>query len=110
MFVLYFLILSAKDFIRFSLWWEGGATINKIENIIFHVNVSAQICDVNNVHCSLQIHDGVTHAAKLYPNAYVIMIVIGTLKGNGAGFTKLLERLIRGAWTPTAMEFMQPSL
>lgn len=57
-----------------------------------------------------QIHDGVTHAAKLYPNAYLIMIIIGTLKGNGAGFTKLLERLIRGAWTPTAMEFMQPTL
>lgn len=57
-----------------------------------------------------KIHDGVTHAAKLYPNAYIIMIIIGTLKGNGAGFTKLLERLIRGAWTPTAMEFMQPSL
>lgn len=34
----------------------------------------------------------------------------GTLKGNGAGFTKLVERLIRGAWTPTAMETMQPSL
>ncbi|GBP22661.1 Trimeric intracellular cation channel type 1B.1 [Eumeta japonica] len=33
----------------------------------------------------------------------------GTLKGNGAGFTKLIERLIRGAWTPTAMETMQPS-
>ncbi|KAG8041517.1 hypothetical protein G9C98_002810 [Cotesia typhae] len=37
------------------------------------------------------------------------MILIGTLKGNGAGFTKLFERLIRGVWTPTAMEFMQPS-
>lgn len=58
----------------------------------------------------LQVYDGVSHAAKLYPNAYVIMIIIGTLKGNGAGFTKLLERLMRGAWTPTAMEFMQPSL
>lgn len=34
----------------------------------------------------------------------------GTLKGNGAGFTRLVERLIRGAWTPTAMETMQPSL
>lgn len=30
--------------------------------------------------------------------------------GNGAAFTKLFERLIRGVWTPTAMEFMQPSL
>lgn len=26
-----------------------------------------------------QIHDGVSHAAKLYPNAYVIMIIIGML-------------------------------
>lgn len=37
------------------------------------------------------------------------MIIIGTLKGNGAGFTKLFERLMRGVWTPTAMEIMQPS-
>lgn len=57
-----------------------------------------------------KIHDGVVHAAKLYPNAIIIMIIIGTIKGNGAGFTKLLERLIRGAWTPVAIEFMQPSL
>ncbi|XP_065167029.1 trimeric intracellular cation channel type 1B.1 [Atheta coriaria] len=56
-----------------------------------------------------KVYDGVTHAAKLYPNAYLIMIIIGTLKGNGAGFTRLIERLIRGVWTPTAMEFMQPS-
>lgn len=65
---------------------------------------------MKEIYRAKKIHDGVTHAAKLYPNAYVIMIIIGTLKGNGAGFTKLLERLIRGAWTPTAMEFMQPSL
>jgi len=56
-----------------------------------------------------KVYDGVTHAAKLYPNAYFIMIIIGTLKGNGAGFTRLMERLIRGVWTPTAMEFMQPT-
>lgn len=57
-----------------------------------------------------KVYDGVTHASKLYPNAYLIMIIIGTMKGNGAGFTRLVERLIRGVWTPTAMEFMQPSL
>ncbi|XP_065202495.1 trimeric intracellular cation channel type 1B.1 [Planococcus citri] len=56
-----------------------------------------------------KVYDGVSHAAKLYPSSYFIMIAIGTLKGNGAGFTKLAERLIRGVWTPTAMEFMQPS-
>lgn len=32
------------------------------------------------------------------------------ISGNGAGFIKILERLIRGVWTPTAFEFLQPSL
>ncbi|XP_038211590.1 trimeric intracellular cation channel type 1B.1 [Zerene cesonia] len=64
---------------------------------------------MKEIYRAKKVYDGVSHAAKLYPNAYIIMIVVGTLKGNGAGFTKLVERLIRGAWTPTAMETMQPS-
>ncbi|XP_023954437.1 trimeric intracellular cation channel type 1B.1 [Bicyclus anynana] len=64
---------------------------------------------MKEIYRAKKVYDGVSHAAKLYPNAYIIMVIIGTLKGNGAGFTKLLERLIRGAWTPTAMETMQPS-
>ncbi|XP_026320606.1 trimeric intracellular cation channel type 1B.1 [Hyposmocoma kahamanoa] len=64
---------------------------------------------MKEIYRAKKVYDGVSHAGKLYPNAYVIMIIIGTLKGNGAGFTRLVERLIRGAWTPTAMETMQPS-
>ncbi|CAG9124080.1 hypothetical protein JYU34_014293 [Plutella xylostella] len=64
---------------------------------------------MKEIYRAKKVYDGVSHAGKLYPNAYVIMIIIGTLKGNGAGFTKLVERLIRGAWTPTAIETMQPS-
>ena len=30
-----------------------------------------------------------THAAKLFPNAYIVMIAIGAIKGNGAGFVKV---------------------
>lgn len=30
--------------------------------------------------------------------------------GNGAGFLKIMERLMRGVWTPTAVEVMQPTL
>lgn len=30
--------------------------------------------------------------AKVYPNGYLIMIIVGTVKGNGAAFLKLLER------------------
>nr|XP_037288460.1 trimeric intracellular cation channel type 1B.1-like [Rhipicephalus microplus] len=56
-----------------------------------------------------KVHDGVMHAAKVYPNSYVIMIVIGVVKGNGSSFLKVFERLLRGFWTPGAMEIMQPS-
>lgn len=55
-----------------------------------------------------KINDGVTHAAKLYPNGYLIMLIVGTLKGNGSGFMKVMERFSRGVWTPTAFEVMQP--
>lgn len=56
-----------------------------------------------------KINDGVVHASKVFPNGYLIMVIIGTIKGNGSGFMKIIERLTRGVWTPTAVEIMQPS-
>ncbi|XP_003747148.1 trimeric intracellular cation channel type 1B.1 [Galendromus occidentalis] len=56
-----------------------------------------------------KVHDGVHHAAKLYPNGYLIMVIIGVIKGNGTSFLKVYERLLRGYWTPNAIEIMQPS-
>jgi len=56
-----------------------------------------------------KVHDGVAHAAKLYPSGYLIMIIIGVVKGNGTSFLKMFERLLRGYWNPSAMELMQPS-
>ncbi|XP_022661606.1 trimeric intracellular cation channel type 1B.1-like isoform X1 [Varroa jacobsoni] len=56
-----------------------------------------------------KVHDGVHHAAKIYPSAYIIMVIIGVVKGNGTSFLKVFERLLRGFWTPQAMEIMQPS-
>lgn len=77
-----------------------------------------------------KVYDGVNHAAKLFPNAWVILFITGLVKGilqvsfnrvrffnchfcflgNGGGFIKIMERLVRGVWTPTAFEFLQPSL
>ncbi|GFY47150.1 trimeric intracellular cation channel type 1B.1 [Trichonephila inaurata madagascariensis] len=56
-----------------------------------------------------KIHDGVIHAANIYPNSFLIMIVIGTLKGNGYAFLKIFERLLRGVWSPNSFETMQLS-
>ena len=57
-----------------------------------------------------QVHDGVGHAAKLFPNAYLVMIIIGAVKGNGDAFMKILERLTRGLWTPEGVELLRPTL
>ncbi len=57
-----------------------------------------------------KVYDGVNHAAKMFPNAYLIMIIIGAVKGNGEAFARIGERLVRGVWTPEAVEFLRPSL
>jgi len=64
---------------------------------------------LKEVYRAKKVHDGVTHASKLFPNGYVIMIIVGAIKGNGAGFVKVAERLFRGVWTPTAIEFLVPN-
>ncbi|KAH9404069.1 Trimeric intracellular cation channel type B [Tyrophagus putrescentiae] len=56
-----------------------------------------------------KINDGVGHAAQLYPNSHLIMVIIGTVKGNGASLVKIIERCLRGVWMPNSIEFLQPS-
>lgn len=32
---------------------------------------------MKEIYRAKKVYDGVTHAAKLYPNAYIIMVIIG---------------------------------
>lgn len=56
-----------------------------------------------------KVHQGVLHAAKIYPSGYLIMVICGTLKGNGSAFLNVIGRLMRGSPLPppSAMELMQ---
>jgi len=56
-----------------------------------------------------KVYHGVTHTAKLYPQAYLLIVFIGTVKGAGSGIMKTIDRLIRGVWIPGSNEFLQPS-
>jgi hypothetical protein len=56
-----------------------------------------------------KVYDGVSHSLKVFPSGYLIALIVGTIKGNGSGFTKIFERLLRGVWTPGAIEILQPS-
>jgi hypothetical protein len=56
-----------------------------------------------------KIQHGVVYAAKLYPNAYLIHVIVGTAKGAGSGIIKVVEQLVRGVWIPTQNEILRPS-
>ncbi|XP_005102510.1 trimeric intracellular cation channel type 1B.2 [Aplysia californica] len=43
---------------------------------------------------------GLKQAARVYPGAYIIILLGGVIKGNGYGFIRVVERLIRGKWNP----------
>nr|ACO10506.1 Trimeric intracellular cation channel type B [Caligus rogercresseyi] len=64
---------------------------------------------LKEVYRAKKVHDGVYHASKLFPNAYVVMIIIGAIKGNGQAFITVAERLARGIWTPEAQEILRPT-
>lgn len=62
--------------------------------------------EINRCH---KIHHGVIHASKIYPSSYFIIVLIGTVKGNGSGLLKVMERMLRGVWQPSSIEFIQPT-
>ena len=32
------------------------------------------------------------------PNGYIIIVLIGAIKGSGSGFMNIIDRFIRGVW------------
>lgn len=45
-----------------------------------------------------KIHQGVAYASKLYPNAHLIHVLIGTAKGAGAGIVRIFEQVCVERW------------
>lgn len=64
---------------------------------------------MNEIHNCKAIYQGILHAAKVFPDSYIIMALIGIVRGNGSAFTRMFERLIRGSWSINVLEFMNPS-
>ncbi|XP_076462869.1 trimeric intracellular cation channel type 1B.1-like [Babylonia areolata] len=56
-----------------------------------------------------KVYHGVISTAKIYPDSYFIIVLIGTIKGNGSGIMKNFERLVRGVWVPGSNEILQPT-
>lgn len=56
-----------------------------------------------------KVHHGVHYASTLYQHSFVIICIVGVLKGAGYYYMRLLERLVRGTWTPNHHELLHPT-
>jgi hypothetical protein len=57
-----------------------------------------------------KVYDGVAHALHIYPNSYVIVVLVGCMKGAGSGFLVVVDRFNRGFYLPNSNEVLHPSL
>ncbi|VDK76406.1 unnamed protein product [Cylicostephanus goldi] len=55
------------------------------------------------------ISHGVVYAAKLYPESYMVQVLVGVARGAGSGVMKIVEQLVRGTWIPSQHEMLRPS-
>lgn len=56
-----------------------------------------------------KVYDGVAHALHIYPNSYVIVVLVGCMKGAGSGFLVVVDRFNRGFYMPNANEILHPT-
>lgn len=45
-----------------------------------------------------------------YPNAFIVIVIIGAIRGCGEAIMSSIEKFIRGIWLPNQHEFLFPSL
>ncbi|WKX98116.1 hypothetical protein Q1695_013648 [Nippostrongylus brasiliensis] len=64
---------------------------------------------VKEVQRAHKISHGVAYATKLYPESYMVQVLVGVSKGAGSGIIKVVEQLTRGAWIPSHHEILRPS-
>ncbi|EYB96441.1 hypothetical protein Y032_0150g2756 [Ancylostoma ceylanicum] len=66
-------------------------------------------CEIEKPFFAIQISHGVAYAAKLYPESYMVQVLVGVAKGAGSGVVKIVEQLVRGTWVPSQHEMLRPS-
>jgi len=56
-----------------------------------------------------KVHHGVLYAMKLYPGSYLIIAIIGVVKGAASSHMRLFARMLTGLWRPNETELLKPS-
>ena len=92
------------------VWWAvfhspGDLAYTLAKNKLLYV----PICVVKEIYRAKKVMGGMADAQKIFPGNEMIILIIGTLKGNGSGFMKPITRLILGDWTPSKTEILKMS-
>jgi len=53
--------------------------------------------------------DGVHSTLAIYPDGYIIVVIIGAIKGCAGSLMLTIDRFIRGVWLPAQHEFLFPT-
>jgi len=56
-----------------------------------------------------KVHDGVQSTMAAYPDAYIVIVIIGAIKGCAGSLMAAMDRFLRGVWMPNQHEFLYPS-
>lgn len=56
-----------------------------------------------------KVYEGVAHALHIYPDSYVIIVLVGCIKGSGSGFLTIIDRFTRGFYLPNTSEVLHPT-
>ena len=55
--------------------------------------IKLALCVVKEVQRTYKISHGVTYAAKIYPESYLVQLLVGVAKGAGSGVVKIVEKV-----------------
>ena len=92
------------------IWWgvffsPGDLVYSISKNKMVYIPT----CVIKEIYRAKKIVGGMEDARKLFPENVMIILMIGTLKGNGSGFMKPITRLIIGDWIPAKTEILKMS-
>jgi len=78
-------------FFRYLVFYSPFDVVYKVGKLLPFKMV---ICGLKEVQRASKVYGAVNHTAKLYPNAYIIIVLIGTIKGNPLGVTQIVLPLV----------------
>jgi len=69
--------------------------------------INIVIGSMKEIYRAKKVYEGVSHAWKVFPNAWLILVFTGVVKGSGPSCIKLFDHLVRGNWSPNEAKLFE---